>query len=253
MKVCLKLVCLSLLSLFFVASASADELLSVKAGTQLLKPEGSIGGTINGTGHAVDIEDDLELDDSVEFSGEIAINWRNARLSLNLLPINLSGNGRLSETVIIDDKEFTAGEDVATDLTLDLYDVGYTYYLVNVDDLPTRVQLGLEFAVKVADAKFSMTSSSGVDESVEAVVPLPTVGVRGRIALADFLGVTGRVGYIEYRDNSFMDAEVQIEFSPLPLVGVYAGVRYFNLEIDESDVYLDAKLSGPYAGVLVRF
>ena len=53
--------------------------------------------------------------------------------------------------------------------------------------------------------------------------------------------------------NSFLDVDGQIEFSPIPLVGIFAGYRYLDLEVDESGVFIDATLDGPYAGALVRF
>ena len=58
---------------------------------------------------------------------------------------------------------------------------------------------------------------------------------------------------MEYDGNSFMDAEAQVEFSPLPFVGVYAGYRAFSLKVDESDLAVDVDFSGPFAGALVRF
>ena len=232
----------------------ADELLSIKAGYQLLSPEGTIAGTINNVGGKVDIKDDLDLDDSEDFSGEIALSWGNSRLSLNYLPLDFSGTGTLSETIVLNGTEFSAATEVKSSLTLDLYDIGYTYYLLNFDDLPTRFQLGLEVAVKIADADFSIKeSTTGESESESVLAPIPTAGMRARIAIADYLGITGRVGYMEYSDNHFLDAEAQVEFSPVPMVGIYAGYRYFDLTIDEDELYVDAKITGPFAGVMVRF
>ena len=85
------------------------------------------------------------------------------------MPIDFSGTGTLSETIIINGQEFLASADVQSDLTIDLYDIGYTYYLLNFDDLPTRFQLGLEVAVKVADADFSIREvGTGLTESESA-------------------------------------------------------------------------------------
>ncbi len=232
----------------------ADELLSVKAGYQILEPEGTIGGTVNNIGGTVDIQNDLDLDDSEDFSGEVAISWGNSRLSLNYLPLDFSGTGTLSDTIVLNGTEFSASTEVKSNLSIDLYDIGYTYYLLNFDDLPTRFQFGLEVAVKVADADFSITeSTTGQTESESVLAPIPTVGARARIALADYLGIVGRIGYMEYSGNHFLDAEAQIEFSPLPMLGIYAGYRYFDLTIDEDELYVDAKITGPFAGVMVRF
>jgi len=232
----------------------ADEFLSLKAGYQLLTPEGSIAGTINDVGKKVDIDKDLNLDDSKEFTGEVALSWGNSRLSLNYVPIDFSGTGTLSETIIINGQEFLASADVQSDLTIDLYDIGYTYYLLNFDDLPTRFQLGLEVAVKVADADFSIREvGTGLTESESVTVPIPTVGARARIALADYLGISGRIGYMEFDTNHFLDAEAQVEFSPVPMVGIYAGYRYFDLKIDEDELFVETEIAGPFGGVMIRF
>ncbi len=235
--------------------ACADERISLKAGYQLLAPEGEIGGTVDDrNSYAVDIDDSLNLSDSEGFSGEIALNLGNSRFSLNYLPIAFSGTGTLSDTIEINGETFSASTRVKTDLDLDVYDIGYTYFLVNTDDLPTRIQLGLELAVKIADANLAVRESNGnVSASESLVMPIPTVGARARLALADYLGVSGRLGYMEVAGNYFMDAEAQVEFSPLPMFGLYAGIRYFDLKIDEDDIYVDTQMAGPFGGLMVRF
>jgi len=130
---------------------------------------------------------------------------------------------------------------------------------VNLDDLPIRLQLGLELAIKVADAEVMLRNLGAggnilvFEEKESALVPIPTIGMRGRVALADFIGLIGRVGYMEYDGNHFLDAEAQVEFSPLPTVGLYAGYRYFDLKIDQSDLFVKTQFSGPFGGLLVHF
>ena len=247
---------LPLLAVFLLLSttAFADELISLKLGYQLLSPEGSVAGTINGIGQKVDLERDLDLDDSENVTAEVALQWGSSHFSFNYLPIGFSGTGTLTVTGEFNGETFSVDDTVKTDLDIDLYDIGYTYYLLNFDDLPTRFQLGFEVAVKIADVDLTFNDvTQNFVESESATVPIPTIGVRSRIALADFLGVTGRIGYMEYDGNHFLDAEAQLEFSPFPMVGFYAGVRYFDLKIDEDDVFVETKFSGPFGGMLVRF
>jgi len=242
--------------LLFAGSALADELVSLKLGYQLLSPDGTLAGISNGVGTQVDVKRDLNLDDSQDVTAEIALNWGNFRLSLNYLPIEFSGTGTLTVTGTFNGQSFSAGDTVNSKLNIDLYDFGLTYYLINLDDTPTRFQLGLELAVKVADTEIIFNDLNGLNtfsESESVTAPIPTLGARARIALADFLGVTGRIGYMEYDGNHFTDAEAQVEFSPIPAIGVYAGYRYFDLKIDESDLFVETNFSGPFGGVLVRF
>jgi outer membrane protein len=232
-----------------VVPAMADEMISFKAGYLSLSPEGEFAVFSGGVGTKVDMEDDLGFDDSEEFMAEAAVQLGSFRLTAGYLPLKFSGSG--STTGIIFNGQPFVGT-VDSDVDIDLYDVGLTWYLLNFDDLPVRLQLGPEVSVKYVEADISMRSITA-SESESVSVPVPTIGLRGRVGLSDFLGLAGRVGYLEYDDNSFLDADAQLEFSPLPLVGIFAGYRYMDIEVDESDVFLDVTFDGPYGGAFIRF
>jgi outer membrane protein len=232
-----------------VVPAMADEMISFKAGYLSLSPEGEFAVFSGGVGTKVDMEDDLGFDDSEEFMAEAGVQLGSFRLTAGYLPLKFSGSG--STTGIIFNGQPFVGT-VDSDVDIDLYDVGLTWYLLNFDDLPVRLQLGPEVSVKYVEADLSMRSSTA-SESESVSAPLPTIGLRGRVGISDFLGLVGRVGYLEYDDNSFLDADAQLEFSPLPLVGIFAGYRYLDIEVDESDVFLDVTFDGPYGGAFIRF
>ncbi|KIH78240.1 hypothetical protein GFER_04395 [Geoalkalibacter ferrihydriticus DSM 17813] len=245
---------LSLVLLLAAIPATADELISVKGGYLVLSPSGQFAGNTGGTGTRIDMEKDLNLDDSKNITLEAALQLGNFRLSAGYMPLRFSGDGVLQRDIVFNNTLFEENVQARSDVDIDFYDVGLTWYLINFDNLPVRIQLGPEIAVKVVDADLSLTSpQAGQSERVSVTAPLPTIGARARIALADFLGVAARIGYIEYADNSFLDADVQVEFSPVPFFGAFAGYRHFELQIDENDVYLDTQLVGPYAGLFLRF
>lgn len=237
-----------------VAPAAADELFSLKAGYQKLNPDGQFAVSTGGLlGSTVDLDDDLGFDDSEDISLEAAVQLGDFRLFAAYLPINFSGDGFLRETIDFNGETFVAGSHIKSEVDIDIYEAGLAWYLINTDDLPARIQLGPEIAIKYVDASIDMRDNNGVSESESVAVPVPTIGLRGRIAIADFLGVVGRAGYMEYDDNSFFDVDAQVEFSPLPLVGLFAGYRYLDVDIDEDDFMIDASFKGPYAGALIRF
>jgi outer membrane protein len=234
--------------------ALADEIVSLKVGYLSLSPKGSFAATVDGVGTRIDMENDLNFKDSRQMMAEAALQLGDFHLSAGYLPIKFSGSGTLTRSINFNGRDYSAGTRVDSDVDIKLYDVGLTYYLVNLNNLPVRLQIGPEIAVKIADADLSVTDlSSGIKEETTGTVPVPTVGGRFRVALADYLGVVGRVGYMAYGGNHFLDADAQVEFSPLPLVGIFAGYRYFDLHVDHSATYLDATFSGPYGGAFVRF
>lgn len=244
------IVAIACLLTFFSGTAFADEMFSVKAGYQVMSPSGTFAGESNGVGTRIDMEDTIDFDDSEDLTMEFAVQLGNSRISLNYLPLSFSGTGAGNFT--FNGETFSGAVD--SEISADIYDIGYTYYILNFDDLPSRFQLGLELAVKVVEGEASLSEKlSALDETVSGTAPIPTLGLRARVALGDFIGVSGRVGYLELDDNSFLDADVQVEVSPLPMVGIYGGYRIFELEVNESDLLLDVEFSGPYAGVFVRF
>lgn len=236
------------------AVAQANETVSLKIGYQVFSPSGDLALKEGGIGTKVDLENDLALDDSNNITAELGVNLGNFKLSVGYLPIAFEGDNIISRSIIFDGEIYTVGSRVVSSVDVDIIDVGLTWFFINIDDTPTRFQLGVELAAKVTDADVSLTEST-FNESASAseTLPIPTLGLRGRVAFSDFVGVVGRVGYIGYSDNRFLDADIQLEISPIPLVGVYAGYRVLDIEFDESDLFLDAEFSGFYGGAFIRF
>lgn len=238
----------------FAASASADESVSLKVGYMLMSPSGEMASEVSGVGTTVDLESDLDIDDSSNIIAEAAFSFGDIKATLGYMPLSFEGNSILSRSILFDGELYPVGTRVVSNLDLDILDAGLTWYFINVDDLPTRVQLGVELSAKITSVEASINDiTTGISESVDETLPIPTIGLRGRIAFSDFVGIAGRVGYIGYSDNRFLDADVQVEISPIPLVGVFAGYRYLDLEIDESDIFVDSQFSGFYGGALIRF
>lgn len=244
----------SLFLFFFSSTIHASETVSLKVGYLLLSPSGQMSVNQNRLGTKVDLESDLDLDDSGGLMAEAALAFGDIKLSVGYLPISFEGDSVLSRSIIFNGKNYSFNTPVQSSLDINIIDAGLTWFFINLDEVPTRFQLGLELAVKVADVDTSLTAVTlGLSDSASATLPIPTLGLRARIAFSDFIGVAGRIGYMEYNDNHFLDGDVQIEFSPLPVVGLFAGYRYLDVEIDESDVFVDAVFSGFYGGALVRF
>ena len=240
--------------LVFSSAASADETFSFRVGYQMLSPSGDLASEEDGFGTLIDLEDDLDLDDSENVTAELAISLGNFKLTAGYLPLSFEGDTSLSRSVLFGGKIFPAGTRVASDVDIDIIDIGLTWYLLNFDDTPIRFQLGIELAAKITDAEAELNDLTfGFSESISEDLPFPTVGARGKVAFGDFVGLNGRIGYLGYDDNRFLDADIQLEFSPIPLLGIYGGYRYLDIEIDESDFFLDAEFSGFYAGAFFRF
>ena len=235
--------------------AFADETFSLRTGYLALNPSGTIavsGGGLTGT--VVDVEDDLGVDESGDSFAEAALQLGAFRLFAAYLPIRFSGNSVLNRDISFNGETFVLGSRVESDMNIDIYEAGLAWFMVDVDDMPVRIQLGPEMSVKYIDARVELQENLfGLNESESVGVPVPALGARGRVSFADFLSLVGRVGYLKYSGSSFLDVDAQVELSPLPLVGLFAGYRYLDIDVDDNDVLIDATFAGPYAGALVRF
>ena len=249
-----ELIVVSFLSAVFSASSLADETFSLKVGFASLDADGKFAGENGGIATEIDFDGDLNFDDSEEVYAEGAFQLGPFRVSAAYLPLDFSGSGTITSDIIFGGQTFPAGTNVASDVEMEVFDLAVAFHLINFDDGPMRVQLGPEVAVKIADVDMSVRDTSGgPTERISGTVPVPTIGARGRVALSDFIGVVGRIGYLEIQDNSFLDAEIQVEYSPLPTLGIFAGYRYIDVDVDESDVILQSTFAGLFAGVFARF
>jgi len=243
---------LAIMLLLGATVARADETVSVKLGVQDMAISGQFSGVVGGVGSRIDVKNDLGFKRSDNVTGELALELGNQRLSFGYLPLDFAGSGTLARSVSYNGQTYTAGTAVTSRIKATIYDFAVTHYLINMNDMPSRFQLGIEPAVKIVHAETSMTAA-GVTNQVSANVPIPTMGLRARVALADFVGLVGRVGYMAYANNHFLDADGQIEFSPVPLLGIYAGYRRLDLKVDQSGTYVNLQMAGPYAGAFFRF
>jgi hypothetical protein len=234
------------------STAMADETVSVKVGYQSTAVSGQFAGNVNGVGTHIDMKNDLGFKRSDNVTAELALQLGDSRLSLGYLPLDFKGSGTLTRNITFNGQNYAASTAVTSRVKATIYDLAYTYYLINMNDMPSRFQLGIEPAVKFIHAESSLTAANSTNQ-VSATVPIPTIGLRARVALADFVGVVGRVGYMGYASNRFLDVDGQVEFSPVPLLGIYAGYRKLELKADTSGVFVDMRMDGPFAGAFFRF
>lgn len=244
-----------LVHLFVSVKAHADEMLMLKTGYMTLDASGSFGAASGAIpASRIDVDSTIKLARSNGMTIEGALQFGDMRLGLNYFPLDFSGDGVLGRTVQYNGRSFAAGNSVHAGLKADVFDASLTWYLLNLDDLPSRVQVGVEAAVKTVHATSTLQDrTTGLSQSASATVPIPTLGARGRVAMSDFVGLTGRAGYLGYAGNHFLDSEVQMEFSPMPAAGFYAGYRLVDLKVDRAGVLLDTRVSGPFVGGFVRF
>lgn len=248
------------------AVARADATVAVRGEYWFMDLSGDIavdGSAVGGAPTQLSLDDStdglgLDSDNPIGFSA--VLNVGSFFVFGRYIPIDISGSGSSTTQVNFGDFTFDANADLDSSLQFDMYDAGLGFHVLNFDDLPIRVQVGLLVQVKLldgsVDAKGAVTAGGATTtetESQDFTLPIPMVGARVNLGLADFLAVNVQGAAIAYSGDHLYDVEARAEFSPLPFVGISAGYRYLNLTVDESDVNLDATFDGPFVEVFARF
>lgn len=231
-------------------NAFADEAISIQAGGILLSPSGKMAGGNPATASRIDMANTLGFKRKTDISAQAAIQLGDSRLGFSYLPLNFTGSSTMTTPVNFNGTAFTGA--VQSSLKATIFDASYTWYVINMDDLPSRLQFGIETSVKYINTRISMQSALS-NQSLSASVAIPMAGIRGRIALADFIGLSGHMGYMGYANNRLVDYEAQLEYSPLPTLGMYAGYRSLQLKLESGSTQLDTRFSGPFVGLFARF
>jgi len=178
-------------------------------------------------------------------------------------PIDITGTGTITDLSGFKLKGLPlANGTLDTSLNFNMYDAGLGLNVLNLDDLPVRVQVGLLVQVKVLDGSIDATGSTNVPGTTTLVsttdsnnftLPIPMVGGHIKLGLADFLSVGVQGAGIVYNGDHLYDVDARVELSPVPFVGVSAGYRIMDVAIDESDVNLKATFKGPFVEAFIRF
>jgi len=255
----------ALLCLAVPGLATADETVGARFEYWSMGVSGDIG--VNNTSFNLpslsltDSTDGLGLDSDSPIGGSAWANLGPFFIFGRYTPIDISGKGSTTQDVTLGGTTLTGTINLDSSLKFNMYDAGLGLNVLNLDDLPVRVQVGLLAQVKVLDGSLDAsgtttvagTKSNPVTDAKDFTLPIPMIGGHVKLGLADFLSVDVRGAAIAYSGNHLYDAEARVEISPIPFVGISGGYRIMDVAIDESDVKLDATFDGPFIEAFIRF
>ena len=232
-------------------SAHADTVLGFYAGIGSWQQNYS--GDIASGGSAIDIEDDLGLDDDATNFFYAALEHPipelpNVRMQYSELDLDQAAT--LTRDLDFNGIAFPTGTDIATIVDVKQTDAAFYYeFLDNV------VSLDLGIAVRYLDGEVAI--SSAVDSSpVDFKGVLPLLYGRARIDLplsGLWLGAEVTGGDLD--GNSLIDGNLVLGWESPYRIGVEAGWRTYRLKLDDFDDVdsADVEVSGPFAAINVHF
>src|SRR5262245_14909135 len=238
-----------------------------------------VGGMLVGTFHteatldvvgtsasaAVDFEDELGL--SGQGSSFRVDSWyrfsRHSRLDLAWFSLDRSATRVIDRDITWGDVTFPINATVNSDLSTDILQARYTYYLFSGDDY----ELGPGIGIYGMNVGASLRSEAlGLDEGFKSPVPLPVLSLQGAWEFAPRLQLVGGmqffflkledVGSTDEISGSVTDVTLGLEYEVIEHVGLGAAVDYFNVHAgavrDRLDFNFDYGYSAMFAYMAVK-
>jgi hypothetical protein len=213
-----------------------------------------IDGDILG-GTNIDFQDTLGLartDNTV--TGRVWFRWSKTRLVFDYFDSSRTGDTTLSQTFTFNDRIYTAGQNLQSDL-----DVKHTEgkLLFSVVDLKL-VDVGVGFGLNQAKIKLDLNGSISGQASLDQSVPYPTLAAYvtvkpapGFHLKAELEGVQARVAGTQV---DILDARVQVEMYIAHVLGFFAGYRQYRFDVTDNDFgSFNNTFKGPFVGLGVKF
>ena len=208
-------------------------------------------GGVEGT--RIDVKDDLGLDDENFPAFEAFVGLGKHHLRFSFYNINYDGDSFLGEEIVFNGKTFLVGEQLDTDIDLDVYEAKYQYDMLDFDAILAGLSIGLVAKVQVLDGNIKLESAS-TETDEDVTQPIPYGGLNFRLGiLADILEaqVLATAGYYE---GIWFDGQTDLAFTPFPFLQIQGGYRIIYFDISPGDLELnDFSIAGPYAGAKLVF
>jgi hypothetical protein len=203
-------------------------------------------------GTTIALEDVLGLDEDDEILRVGASFRLRDRHELFVSYMNMSRDARkhIDTEIIYKDRVFPVNTVVETDLDLDIYRGGYTYYPWSSD----RFELGLTIGAYYAEVALDMEDEKQivtVEDSGSA--PFPMLGLKSAYALSEKWSINGSAEYfridLDSVEGDFVDILVGLEYRFAKHFS--GGLAYDLVRIEVEDVDDDDKLEYDYDGALL--
>jgi len=251
----LRKLALTLTALAMSSSAFADTLgLRAGAGIWDHDPSGYIRYQSTNSSNNADLKDDLNLESDQE-SYFYALFEHPVPLIPNVkvmrTGLTSSGSGTINSSFTYGGEDYNATEQIDSELVLDHTDV--TVYWQLLDNI---VSFDFGLTAKMVDAEATLRQTTGggntVTNTFDGTVPMGYLAV-GATPWPDVeLRLEGSA--LSVGDNSLTDYTAKVTYTTDYLLGIEAGYRSLELELDDlDDVYSNMKFEGPFAGLYLHF
>jgi len=206
-----------------------------------------LSGKVKSDGTEIDLEDDLGIGDDEPTGLSLRLDGGRHHLWFNFASIEFSGSKIINRQFTFRNKTYAVSSLVDSKLEYDLYQLQYHYDLINIGEI---FELSPLFKVSLYDAEVRIKSST-YDESYKETLPLPTLGLLGRLNLSEYIDFYAQVSGIGYSGDTYIEYKTAVILRPIQYSNLEIGYKAMDVDYSDDDNLIDIKNSGFFA--LVNF
>lgn len=236
---------------FLVPSRANAMGLEVAVGYWAQDPSGDLSFKEVSPSDSLDLEKDLGYDKKNKpfARAKIGLPAFLPNVYLMATPMKFDGDSTIGRSFTFGDQTFNGSLPISSELTLNHYDIGLYYSLLDTVTLgKLKVELGLDARIIDFEAKVSGTAPGGLSisqsESFTVAVPMVYVGIIVNPIKA--LSIEAEGLGIAYNSNHYYDLIGRVKIKPIGPVFIGGGYRYEDFKMDEQDVNASLKFQGPF-------
>ena len=208
---------------------------------------------------AIDLEEDLSIDDEEVVFGRIKIETPVFFPNFYLMgaPAEFEGTGRKSVAFNFGDTTFNADTVLDSKIQVDQYDIAIYWGLPFVKTATAdKLNFDVGLNVRIADLDVEITGTSGtntVTESESITLPVPMLYLAFKFAPIKAIAIEGEARGLAIGGDSFFSLIGRLRYHfPGPFF-IAGGYRMDKLDVDEDDLAVDIELQGPFIELGVSF
>lgn len=212
-------------------------------------------GRLAYNGESLDINNDLRFNRPAQFFGRVKIDMPLIIPNLYLMatPLRFDGTATHNLSFKFGDQTFNAGIPFSSTLKLDHYDLGFYYGLPFVKQATLgSINIDAGLNIRVFDLKAEITQM-GKSESkgFNLIVPMAYIGLQ--IKPTSFFSIEGEFRGLAYNDIHYYDLIGRVKYHFVKWAFVSAGYRHEEISMDQSDIKMNIRFSGPLVEVGFQF
>ena len=208
----------------------------------------------NGIGTSVSFAKDLGGDTSTTIPRIDAFYRFNERHRVDMTNFKIERDGRRVLRIDIDwdDQNYTIGETVVTDISYELFKIGYGYSFYHSRD----VELSLTAGLNITSYEFEYELADGSEaDSSDVSAPLPMFGLRMSYAITPrwsihYLAETFFIEIGDELEGAFLNYELDLQFKAHKNFMLGLGFTRLSIDLEADDVEWRGSINDSHRGYL---